>query len=216
MSPVSFEVVGSRVEPHAAAPTLVLRLRITATSPQPIAAMVLRAQIMIDPKKRRYTAEEESLLTDLFGDTPRWGETLRPFLWMHVSTTVTEFTGSTEVDLPIACTYDFDVAAAKYLHALGSGEVPLIVMFSGTVFGRSTGGSNGAFSAAPISWSEEASCRLPVEQWRQMMDLYFPNGGWLRLQRTTLDALQRFKAGRGLLTWDEAVEMLLKQAGEDV
>jgi Family of unknown function (DUF6084) len=67
-----------------------------------------------------------------------------------------------------------------------------------------------------VSWSEEASYRLPVLLWRDMMDLYFPNTGWLRLRRETLDALLRFKADRAVLTWDETVEQLLKQAGEDV
>jgi hypothetical protein len=46
------------------------------------------------------------------------------------------------------------------------------------------------------------------------MDLYFPNSGWLRVGRDTLDALQRFKASRALPTWDQALEQLLKQAGQ--
>ena len=45
------------------------------------------------------------------------------------------------------------------------------------------------------------------------MDLYFPNTGWLRLRRETLDALQRYKTERALLTWDETFERLLKEAG---
>jgi hypothetical protein len=84
-------------------------------------------------------------------------------------------------------------------------------MFSGTVFARSSAGLN----AMPVSWSEEASYRLPVALWRDMMDLYFPNSGWLRLRRETLDALHRYKTGRALLSWDETLEQLLKQAGED-
>ena len=47
------------------------------------------------------------------------------------------------------------------------------------------------------------------------MDLYFPNTGWLRLRRDTLDALQRFKSDRALPTWDQTFEQLLKEAGED-
>ena len=70
-------------------------------------------------------------------------------------------------------------------------------------------------SIAPVSWSEEGSYRLPVKLWRDMMDLYFPNTGWLRLRRETLDALLVYKADRALMTWDETVERLLKQAGED-
>jgi len=209
MSPVSFDIVGARVEAYAAVPTLDLRLRITAR--EPVHALALRCQIMIEPKRRHYGPDEERRLTELFGDTPRWGETLRPFLWTNVSTVVTSFTDTTEIDLPIACTYDFEVAAAKYMHALDDGEIPIVAMFSGTVFARSVAG----LSASPVSWSEEASYRLPVTLWRDMMDLYFPNSGWLRLRRETIDALHRYKTERALLSWDETFEQLLKQAGED-
>lgn len=211
MSPVSFEVVGARVEAYAAVPTLMLRLRITAADGQPVHALTLRSQIMIEPKRRHYDPDEEQRLTELFGETPRWGDTLRPFLWTNVSQTVTGFTGETEVDLPITCTYDFEIASAKYMHSLDGGEIPIVAMFSGTVFGKSAAGLN----AAPVSWSEEASYRIPVRLWRDMMDLYFPNTGWLRLRHETLDALQRYKSQRALLTWDETFERLLKEAGED-
>lgn len=210
MSPVSFEVVGARVEAYAAVPTLVLRLRVVAAYAEPIHALALRAQIMIEPKRRHYEPEEERRLTELFGETPRWGETLRPFLWTNVSMIVTAFTGATEVDLPIACTYDFEVAAAKYMHSLDSGEIPIVLMFSGTAFGTNATRLN----VVPVSWSEEATFRLPVALWRDMMDLYFPNSGWLRLARETLDALQSYKASRALLTWDETVERLLKETGD--
>ena len=211
MSPVSFEVVGARVEAYAAVPTLALQLRIVAADGEPVHALALRSQIMIEPKRRQYDHDEEGRLTELFGETPRWGDTLRPFLWTNVSMTVTGFTGETVVDLPITCTYDFEIASAKYMHSLDDGEIPIVVLFSGTVFAKSAAG----LSAAPVSWSEEASYRLPVALYRDMMDLYFPNTGWLRLRRETLDALQRFKSARALLSWDETFERLLKQAGED-
>jgi hypothetical protein len=212
MSPVAFEIVGARVEAYAAVPTLMLRLRIVAADGEPIHALALRSQIMIEPKRRQYNADEERRLTELFGETPRWGVTLQPFLWTNVSLTVTGFAGTTEIDLPVVCTYDFEIAAAKYMHSLDSGEIPIVALFSGTAFARSVAGLN----ASPISWSEEASYRLPVSLWRDMMDLYFPNTGWLRLRRETLDALQRYKSERALLTWDETFEQLLKEAGEDV
>ena len=47
------------------------------------------------------------------------------------------------------------------------------------------------------------------------MDLYFPNSGWVRVSRDTLDRLQRFKASRAVPTWDQALELLLKHADED-
>jgi hypothetical protein len=204
-------VVGARAEPYAAVPTLMLRLRVTEADGQPVHAAALRCQVMIEPQRRRYEAAEEGQLLEMFGETPRWGDTLRPFLWTHLSVMVTGFTGSTEIDVPVMCTYDFDVAAAKYIHALAHGEVPLLLLFSGTVFSKGASG----FSVEPVAWHEEASYRLPVSVWREVMDLYFPDAGWLRVRRATIDALQRFKAARALPSWDDVLEQLLKEAGEE-
>jgi hypothetical protein len=211
MSALVFDAIDAQPEPHAAVPTIVLRLRISETSGAVVHALVLRAQIRIEPQRRHYSAEEESRLYELFGETPQWGDSLRPFLWTHSSTVVTGFTGSTEIALPIECSYDFEVAGAKYLHALEVGDIPLLLLFSGSVF---TKGESG-FAAEPIAWDKEASFALPVSVWRATMDLYFPNSGWMRVSRQTLDALQRFKAVRGLPTWDLAFEQLLKEAGEE-
>jgi Family of unknown function (DUF6084) len=211
MTSLLFEVVGSRAEPHAAVPTIVLRLRVAETDGGSIHALALRCQIRIEPQRRRYGVDEERRMVELFGETPLWGDSLRPFLWTHVSTTIPGFDGTTEVDLPIECTYDFEVAGAKYLHALSDGAIPLLLLFSGTVFTRGETG----FAAEPLSWALEASFRMPVSVWRDVMDLYFPNSGWLRVRRDTLDSLQRFKASQALPTWDQALERLLKEAGEE-
>jgi hypothetical protein len=205
---VRIEVVDGRPDPYAAAPTLVLRLAVTDERGGPVHAAVLRAQIRIEPQRRRYSAAEERRLLELFGETPQWGDSLRPFRWTDVATTVPGFAGRCEIDLPVPCTYDFDIAAAKYLHALGDGEVPLLLLFSGTVFSRSGDG----LAIEPIAWDVEASYRLPVRMWRALMDAYFPNTGWLRVGRDTLDALARFKAERALTSWDDAFERLLTEA----
>jgi Family of unknown function (DUF6084) len=213
MTSLAFEVTGSRAEPHAAVPTIVLRVAVREGAGASVHALALRVQVRIEPQRRRYRPEEEERLYELFGETPRWGDSLRPFLWTHVALTVPGFTGATEFDLPIQCTYDFEVAAAKYLHALDGGDIPLILLFSGTVFTRGDGAAG--FAAEPVPWHLEAPYRMPATLWRQVMDLYFPNSGWLRVDRDTLDALQRFKASRALPTWDQAFEFLLKHAGEE-
>jgi len=187
-----------------------LRLRVSEAAGNEVHALVLRCQIRIEPQRRRYSVEEEERLYELFGETPRWGDTLRPFLWSHVSAALGCFSGSTELDLPVGCTYDFEVTAAKYLHALAGGEVPLLLLFSGTAFTQGSGG----FAAEPVGWDREASYRMPVAVWRDLMDQYFPNSGWLRLGRGTLDALQQFKASRALPTWDQALTQLLKEAAQ--
>jgi hypothetical protein len=205
---LDFSVLGAHAEPHAAVPTIMVRLRIEEADGARVHALALRCQIRIEPQRRTYSADEEERLYELFGETPRWGDSLHPFLWTHVSTTIGKFQGVTEIDLPIECTYDFDVAGAKYLHALGDGDIPLLLLFSGTVFTRGESG----FAAEPLAWSLEASYRMPVSLWREMMNQYFPNSGWVRLGRDTLDDLQRYRSRRGLPTWDQALAQLLKEA----
>src|SRR5580704_16888227 len=235
---LAIDVTGVEVEPNAAVPTIMFATRLRETSGATIHAIALRAQIRIEPQRRRYSAAEEERLLELFGETPQWGESLRPFLWSHVETMVAGFVEETTVSLPMACSYDFEVAGAKYLHSLETGsdaggtappvsgpgesgpsagrgqragEVPLLFLFSGTVF---TKGGPG-FAAELIPWNLESRFRLPVRTWRQTMDRYFPNAGWLRLSRDTIDRLQRFRAERALPTWEQAIEVLLKEAGED-
>lgn len=211
MSGLAISVSGVRVEDYAAVPTLMFQLAVTDSTLEPVHAIALRAQIMIQPQKRRYVADEEYRLLELFGETPRWGETLRPFLWGHTNVMVTGFTAATDVELPFVCTYDFEIAAAKYLHGLEGGDVPLNLLFAGTVFRKGELG----LSIQPVAWDLEATVKLPVKTWRALMDRYFPNSGWLRLRCETLDSLQRFKATRGLLTYDQAIELLVKEAGAE-
>ncbi len=205
MTELAFEVLDVRPQEHAAAPHLLFRLRISETSGEVVHAMALRCQLRIEPQRRPYDAAEQEGLADLFGTSDRYGSTLKPFLWTHATAMVQGFTGSTEIDLPVACTYDFDVSATKYLHALRGGDVPLILLFSGTVFTRGVTG----FSVEQLSWSLEAPCRLPVSAWRELMDLYFPGGGWIRLDHATLDALQRYRSARGLTSWEGTFDALL-------
>jgi hypothetical protein len=211
MSELAFDCLGARAERYAAAPTLVLRLRLAETSGQRVHAIALRCQLRIEPQRRRYSDEEAERLLDLFGEPHRWGDTLKPLQFATVSQMVPGFSGSLELDLPVPCTYDLEVAATRYFHALRDGEIPLLLLFSGTVFLQRPGG----FAVEQVPWHKEASYRLPVAVWREMMDRYFPNSGWLRVRRETLDALQRFKSRQALPTWDLALEALLKRAGED-
>jgi hypothetical protein len=210
MSELTFAILGVRVEPYAATPTLVFRLRVEAPGGETIHTLALRCQIRIEPQRRHYATDEGAGLEELFGMTERWGDTLKPFLWTHVSTMAPGFTGAGEIDLAVPCTYDFDVAASKYLHALEGGEIPLLFLFSGTVFAKGEGG----LRVTQIPWDRETRHRLPVATWRELMDCYYPNAGWLRLRRDTLDALLSLKARRAVATFDEVIDMLLAGAGE--
>jgi len=115
------------------------------------------------------------------------------------------FTGTTQVTLPLECTYDFEVAAAKYLHALRDGTIPLQFLWSGTVFGRGAKG----FAVQQVPWDREERYDMPVAVWRDLMQQHFPNTGWLRLNRDTIDALAAYRSARGLLGFDDAITTLL-------
>jgi hypothetical protein len=203
-----FEILGAKAEPYAAVPTLSFALRVEETTGQLLHSVALRCQVQIEPRQRPYTPTEQSRLLELYGEPKRWGETLRTLLWTHVSTMVPGFQNSVDVTLSIPCTYDFEITSAKYFQALDEGEIPLSLLFSGTIFGK--GGSG--LMVEPVPWEHEATYRLPVRVWRELMDQYYPGTAWIRLRRETFDALHRFKAERALPTWEDAVEALLRSS----
>ena len=207
MTELRFSVLDIAPEPYAAVPTLLARVRVEEGTGEPVHAVALRAQVRIEPQRRRYDDEEEAGLLDLFGQRERWSDTLKPFLWLHTTAMVPGFTRVTELELPLPCTYDFEVMGAKYLQGLRDGEIPLVLLFSGTVFTRGASG----FAVTQIPWDSEATHRLPVVVWRDLMDRYFPGTQWLRLDRDTVEALARYKSARGFISWEEAFGSLLAQ-----
>ena len=208
MSDLDFEVVGVSPERYAAVPTITFRVRITESSGETIHAVALRTQIMIEPQRRRYVPEEEERLLAQFGERERWGQTLKPFLWTTVGTMVTAFTESTEVDVQVPCTYDFELGSTKFLHAVETAEVPLNLLFGGTIFSKGESG----FTVEPVPWNKESRFGMPAAIWRAVMDLYFPGTGWIRLQREMLDKLERFRTIRGLPSWERTFDTLLEEA----
>lgn len=211
MPELDFGVEAAEVLAFAAVPSLLFKLRIDNADGEPVRSVALNVQIRIATSARQYTRGEQERLLELFGPPYRWGVTLKSLLWANATVLVPPFTGSTLVDLPVPCTYDFDVVSAKYFHTLEDGEVPLEFLFSGTVFYAGPLG----LQAVQISWDKEARFRLPVGLWQQMMDHYFPNSAWLRLHRDTFDRLYRYKARQGLPTWEDALDRLLGASEED-
>src|SRR6516225_6251795 len=210
MAELTFGCSQASASRYAATPTLSFKLTITESSGVRVHAIALRSQIRIEPHRRRYSAAEAARLRDLFGDTSRWADTVKPIQLAMVSTMVPGFTSLTETELQVPCTYDLEVASGRYLQGLDDGTVPLLLLFSGTVFV-----ANGdSFSVELVPWSAEASYRMPVSVWRELVDIHFPNSAWLRCSRQTLDELSAFKAKRALPTWDATLTALLAAAGE--
>jgi Family of unknown function (DUF6084) len=119
------------------------------------------------------------------------------------------FTGSTTVSVPIACHYDLELAAAKYLHSLPDGEAPLALHFNGMIYYP---GEDGGLQMVLVPWTKSIEFRMPVSVWTETIEHYYPNTGWLALRSQTLETLQREKLDRGLATLDACVEALLHEA----
>lgn len=210
MAELVFDCVGAHADRYAVSPAMSFSLRISDTSGQSVEAIALRCQIRIEPARRRYSDAEAERLNDLFGETQRWAETLRPMQFTNVAIMVPRFTGSIELELPVMLSYDLEIGSTRYFAGLDGGEVPLLLLFSGTVFTM----AGGRIQAQQVPWSKEATYRLPIPVWREAIDAHFPNSAWIKMSRQTLDELQQFKTRRALPTWDATLQALLAEAAE--
>ena len=216
MPELNFEIVGVEAPMFVATPTLVFKMRITnasptttmpAPSPCTIQSVALRCQLQIAATQRRYSPSAQAKLLEVFGEPQRWRETLRSLLWTHISVTVPRFAESIVVDVPVACTYDFEVVSTKYFAALEEGMIPLNFLFSGTIFYED---AEHTLRIEQIAWSKEAAYLLPVAVWQEMMGRFYPNSAWIHLDKTIFDQLYHYKATHSLPTWEETFVQLLR------
>lgn len=205
MPDLQFQVEGAEATPNAATPQITFKVLTTNAEPGAIHSIALRGQVQIEPVRRRYSASEQEHLKELFGEPERWSKTVQPLLWANVNVAVGPFTGSTMIDVAVPCTFDFNVAVTKYVYGLENGEIPTTLLFSGTVFYAGQVG----LQVAQIPWDRSANYKLPVQVWRQMMDIYYPNTAWITLRRDVFDRLYEYKSRYGIPTWEQTVERML-------
>ena len=208
MAELTFGCTGAHVVRYAATPTFALSLNITESTGVRLHAIALRCQIRIEPHRRRYTADEARRLHELFGDTHSWAEPANPLHLATLTALVPGFTSRTEVDLQVPCSYDLEVASARYLQVLEDGILPLLLLFSGTVFVD----HGHTYSVELIPWSLEVPFPMPIRVWHDVVEQHFPGSAWLRCSRQTLDALAGFKSAYALPTWDATLSALLEAA----
>ena len=213
MPDLNFEIIGAEVAAYSVIPLLNFKMRIVNEQEEQIQNVNLKCQIMLTVTQRRYNPDEKAKLTEIFGEPERWGKTLHTFLWTNVNMVVPRFIGSTTVDLPVPCSYDFEVVSTKYFNALEDGEIPLNFLFSGTIFYE---GEEGNLQIGQISWSKEANYRLPVALWKDAIASAFPNTAWIRLQKDVFDQLYQYKITHGLIAWEDVLTHLLRASGEEV
>jgi hypothetical protein len=201
-----FSVLGARQVRFAAAPMLAIDLQVAEPAGRPVYMIALSIQLMIEPARRRYDEATRERLLELFGPPERWGVTTRSLVWSQLDVVVPAFTGTTTVAVPIACSYDLELAAAKYLHSLPDGEAPLALHFNGMIYYP---GDGGGLQVVLVPWSKSIDFRMPVSIWKDTIEHYYPGTAWLALRSQTLEALQREKLDRGLATLDACVTELL-------
>lgn len=209
MPDLRFEVRDLTAMPFAAAPTITAHLHIQNTTGEQVHSISLNCQVQIQPLGRNYTAEEEMRLLDLFGERERWARSMKPLLWTISVLKVPAFAETIDLELPLPCSFDFDLAATKYFYGLREGSIRALVLFSGTVFHAD---DTGCLQVAQIPWDREANFRVPLETWKAAIDAHYPNSAWLRLSRETFDRLYRYKLTHAAPTWNRVIEQLLAYA----
>lgn len=211
MPPLAFEITGVEAVARGLTPLLQFKVAVTHSGAEPIHSILLHTQIQIQAPNRPYSAHEKQNLVELYGPPERWGQTLRNRLWTTADTTISGSAGRATALFSIPCTYDLSLAATKYFYGLEAGEIPLLFLFSGTIF---YGDESGRLQARPISWDSEAQFRLPLSQWKNLMEHHFPNSAWLYLRRDVFDRLYACKRANGDATWEQTLERLLAQTPE--
>ncbi len=201
-----FEILSAHPVEHAAAPTVGFRVGVSDESAHRIFTIAVTTVITIEPSKRRYDAASRERLLELFGEPERWASTTTNFRWAQADALVPAFARTTEFDLVVPCTYDLEIAAAKYFHGLEDGVAPLRFHFNGTVFYEA---DDGRMQIVQIPWDRSPRFELPVDVWRQTIAAAYPFRGWIPAHTDTIARLERVKAERGLPTFDAVIEELL-------
>jgi len=214
MPELDFQVSGVEPVRSGLTPLLQFRVRITKAPVQSgqfetVQALILQAQVQIQAPQRFYSPHEKERLRDVFGTPDQWGQTLRNCLWVNANTTTGAFMESTETVLSVPCTLDLDVLATKYFSALQGGEVPLLFLFSGSVFYRN---ADGRLQVQRISWEKDCVYRMPVSVWRELMEFHYPDNAWVWLRRDVYERLCAYRRDEGLASWEQTMELLLRQA----
>jgi hypothetical protein len=208
---LGFALLGARALEHSAAPTIRFELGVESLAGHDVRSVLLHVQIQIAARRRRYEAQAQERLVDLFGTPERWGATLSTLPWLRTTVVVPPFSGSAQVELDVPCTYDLEVKASRYLNALEGGTVPLELLFSGSVFYT---GDGGGLQTAMIGWDKEALFEMPVAVWRDTMDQHFPGSAWLRIDRATYDRLNAHRSRAQHASWEETLASLLDHPQE--
>jgi hypothetical protein len=210
MRELSFAVEHAEPTLHAASPELALRLSVGAADETNVQGVLLGCQVRIEAARRRYDDTEAARTFELFGERSRWSRTQQSLLWTRVTVLVPPFSGRTSVSVPLPCSFDFELSTTKYLEGLADGVVPLILLFSGTLFVED---HEERLQALPLAHTAECRFSLPLAVYKQTISHYFPNRSPLALERGVFERLHRYKLESGATSWEAVISRLLDREG---
>ena len=149
------------------------RLRIEGVGAAPVRSILLDVQIQIAARRRSYDGvEAPSGCSSCSEPRSAGATTLRTLPWTRTTLVVPPSQAPPRSSLELVCTYDLEVTAARYLHALrDEGECR---SSSCSAARCSTPAASGQLQTARIAWDREAEYGLPVAVWREAMDRHFP------------------------------------------
>ena len=140
-------------------------------------AVALRCQVRVEPLRRRYSDHEAARVVDLFGDRPRWGQTMQPLQLAFLAQVLPGFTGAARSTS--RCRAATTSRSPPTSTSPGSRRATCrCCCCSAAGLHRRRRAS---ISVEPVPWHKEAPVRLPVAVWREAMDAHFPEQAWLRL-----------------------------------
>ncbi|EHR59851.1 DUF6084 family protein [Saccharomonospora cyanea] len=207
---LSWAITGVDTAPVDVVPTLRFRLRIACQDVR-VQSLTLAVSVRVAAALRDYTAGERRRLRGVFGTPEQWSSGIGDLVWARPVLHVAGFTGHTEVDVPVPCGQDVELASVSYLSALSDGDVPLRFQFSGTLFH----GQPGQLAATRLPWDSEADYQLPVACWHRLREAYFGRHRWLRVEEPVYERLHDYRVRHAYRSPQEAIESLLKLSGSE-
>jgi hypothetical protein len=191
------------------APTLGFELCVEDRSSRPIQMIALHCDIRIDRARRELSRVERARLADRL-EEPGSASSASQLAWARADVIVPGFTSSVTFTLQVPCTFDLELATARYLQALDGGNASLQFLFSGSVFYVDDAER---LQLVPIARDREARFELPAPSWQQMMSRHHPDGTWVHVQPRTLERLRAARSAGGSWSDDAALIELLDAAG---
>ena len=166
--------------------------RSTDDEPTTIPAIALRCQIRIEPTRRRYAPAEQERLLDLFGEPERWGQTLSEARSGPIPASSSRRSPAVRSSIfPFPAR---SISMSPRPNTFTPSKMAKSRSACCSAARSSTRTKMDSLQVSQIPWEKEATFRLPVSVWKEMIELYYPNSAWLCLGRDVFDRLYRYKS----------------------